>query len=100
MWLVAQEVERVADPDLVPLAGDVEDQRALEGEDQFLAGMDQWFVAAVRTGLDGGECGCTAKRGVGPGDAGESQAGVGGEEGGAFRGWRERHRPGQIACTL
>ena len=73
-------------PDLVPRAGDVEDQRALEGEDQLLSGMDQWLVATVRAGLDGRDCGRTAKRGVGPGHAGEGQARVRSEDGGAIRG--------------
>src|SRR4029078_104089 len=47
-----------------------------------------------------GECGGTAKWGVRPGDAGEGQPRMRGEEGGALRGWRERHRRWYVACPL
>src|SRR5262245_46030595 len=94
MWLVAQEVECVADPDLVPLAGDVEGQGALEREDEFLARVDERLVATVCAGVDRGKRRCTAEGSIGTGHAGQGQTCVWGVHGRAVGGWCERNRVG------
>src|SRR5687767_11872645 len=89
MGLIPHEVERVAGSDLVPGPCDIEDERALEGEDQFLPGVEEWFVATVRAGIDRGECCGAAERRVRTRNAGEGQARVWGEQGGPVRRRRE-----------
>src|SRR5215475_880378 len=81
--LLADEVQRIAAADLVAHSVNVEDDAALQYEDQFFAGMNEGFGAAVRARFERGDRRGTAERRVRAGNPGQVQSLV----------WREDRGP-------